>query len=581
MIIKSGNPFGESAAPASYTRFILPFAYEIQGKADAKARLKWEADLADNLPEIHWRKQYFTSEVADVLFKKAKWYVLKEDGEDFHKSFVIKRPDKELIDIEMNPPQLVLFQKDSKSKFLNTGFLILEIYFPKNKEVSFDDLLFVNENLRYKEQIFEGHREKICNLFSTPGEVEKLFTQNEPSKINHYFDLWHYLLQKPITGEGDLVKIEGSIQHLRPKKDRAEWDIYADARTFVWTCAVTNKGAEALQNEFCPTSSEKWEAHNYGHWIKLLNVDSPSMDQKFTHEQNQELTHKQIRQFERDWAKERTYHRWEEKVVFPNCYYGFSYHSGAALISDCPEPPLWKHWGAMYFDMALLLFYLRVTLFRFSSELTEISSKASCKENKDSQIELWRIEFNDLRWEFTLFTNLYQYPLISNQQQGLEMYELARKSLDINELFQEIQDEIHNGHEFIHKEVQNTQSETALSLNRIATIGLALSIVLVFLGLDFGKDIILRVKENSFVMWLTNKEITDAFYRNDWLVITLLTAALVFLIFAIAYLWKHPIGWIYRVFIQPIRFKVQNRLKKPINWLESLFTKERGGSKKK
>ena len=118
----------------------------------------------------------------------------------------------------------------------------------------------------------------------------------------------------------------------------------------------------------------------------------------------------------------------------------------------------------MYFDMVLVLFYVRVTLFRFNNRLTEISMDALKNEKTTVSIDDWSKKFNALRWEFTLFTNLYQYPLISNQQQGLEMYELARKSLDLNELFKEIQEEIHNGQEFIQQQQQQQQNESLLDL---------------------------------------------------------------------------------------------------------------------
>ena len=170
-----------------------------------------------------------------------------EKSENFQLSFQIKNKGKE-IQINLDSPQLVLFQKESKSEFLNTGFLIVEIYFDEEPEpeITLDDLLLINENLRYKEQIFEGHREKICSLFVNPNEVEKLCHQDEPDKIKHFFNFWHYLLRLPVENEGCLIKDKKSVQHLRPKKDRQDWDIYADARTFVWTCAVLENGATDL-----------------------------------------------------------------------------------------------------------------------------------------------------------------------------------------------------------------------------------------------------------------------------------------------------------------------------------------------
>ncbi|MGH8613413.1 MAG: hypothetical protein ACREYF_15710 [Gammaproteobacteria bacterium] len=62
--------------------------------------------------------------------------------------------------------------------------------------------------------------------------------------------------------------------------------------------------------------------------------------------------------FEREWAKERTYRRWEEW----GSYYGFNYHSGAMLGPPETNPPFWRHFAEVYFDQVLLLLYLRVSL---------------------------------------------------------------------------------------------------------------------------------------------------------------------------------------------------------------------------
>ena len=201
-------------------------------------------------------------------------------------------------------------------------------------------------------------------------------------------------------------------------------------------------------------STEDWEAHIYGHWIKLLNVDKPDATARHTHFSTR---------FEREWAKERTYHRWEEWGTF----YGFSYHSGALLCPPFNEPddvPLWRHFGTMYFDMYLLLLYVRVTLFRFSTQLTAISRDA--RGQGDDKIKDWSDKFEALRWQFALFTNLYQFPLISNQQQGLELYSLARKYLDLDDLYKEVHSEIQSSHDFLLQKQQQQQNLLALEFQK-------------------------------------------------------------------------------------------------------------------
>ena len=75
MHIETGNPSDKSA---SFTRFVLPFAYELIGNSKANTLLEWKEISSADLEEISWRKQYFTSEVSKVLFEKAKWYQAKK-----------------------------------------------------------------------------------------------------------------------------------------------------------------------------------------------------------------------------------------------------------------------------------------------------------------------------------------------------------------------------------------------------------------------------------------------------------------------------------------------------------------------
>ncbi|MBA1332708.1 hypothetical protein QQ73_17050 [Candidatus Endoriftia persephone str. Guaymas] len=159
-----------------------------------------------------------------------------------------------------------------------------------------------------------------------------------------------------------------------------------------------------------------------------------------------------MRQFERTWAKERTYGRWEEWGT----WYGFSYHSGAALMKAPDRPPnTVEHFSRQYFDIALLLFYLRVTLFRFSAKLGSISEQGLTDDN-----------FRAIREQFAHFTIRYQFPILSNQQQGIELYEKARKYFDLEDLYKEVKAEIHETHEYLEMDGSKDLNRAAVRLSQ-------------------------------------------------------------------------------------------------------------------
>lgn len=480
--IISGNPQRKAA---THTRFVLPFSYLLKpAKADCTAVCYApEIPPEQRPPEQSWRERYLTPETAEVLFRRAAWFRLGCGAEDALQGSLELRSGRTLRAM-LNRPELVLFEflkidENPGSDRLRTGFLVLELYFPEDQEPPrLDDLLEVNELFRYWREPYAGHAEDGGN---GPGKHYRRFLADFPFGVSGargkdaagdkiYTSRWEKYLEIPVrtdTGQCWWLIPEAPV----PADE--EWRVHADDRAYVWTCALLKNGGNTLRSLFDPIppaghSREPMQATGYGHWIKLLNVDSPGDTPQGTHS---------TRKFERDWADRHTYQRWEEYGTF----YGFTPHSGAMLSSPIEEPPLWQHFRQMYFDQILLLLYVRTTLFRFSEELTRISAKA---RDLGSNQDAWRKDFERLRWDFALFTNLYQFPLLSNQQQAVEMYGLAREAMDIEELFGEVQSEIHGSHEYLVMLNEQRQAEMATLLTVVATFGLALGLASGILGMN-------------------------------------------------------------------------------------------------
>ena len=483
-----GDP-AQDQKPASYTRFILPFAYSPTLCGERQGLYVYKPSP----PADIWRRNYLTAETAAVLFGRARWLELKgTEPPPGH----IRRKAK-TITVRVEPPRLVLFEwpaqpdvqaQDGPSDPLQIGFLIVEASFPLQQEPpDLDDLLAFNEKFRYWQRPYErhediaGYRDFLARHPSNIQGPSRLVRDAELSEI--YFGRWASLLTFPIEDSA------GKRWRLFPEawerqaqswveSEQQLWDsgwiVYTDSRAFVWTCAIVEQGGKALAEAFhTPTC----EASAFGHWIKLLNVDEPG--------QTPDMTHKSTA-FERDWARKRTYHRWEEQGTF----YGFNYHCGAMLGPPLQTPPLWQHFGHMYFDQTLLLLYLRVGSFSFSRQLSRISAQVRDTTAADEKagFDKWRQAFEHLRWDFAMFTNLYEFPLLSNQQQGVEMYEKARENMDVGQLFREIQEEIRSSHEYLEMQAGQEQTHMSTRLTVVATVGLAIGLATSFLGMNIIVD---------------------------------------------------------------------------------------------
>jgi len=521
--------------PVSFTRFVFPFAYKKNNSVKVPASdlyyKKCEySGLDDEI--FQQRLKYFTKETRKCMYERAAWFQIpkdkweqtpwgREEGVIFQNTFTGCK-----FKIRMSTPLLVLFEwegntdsdsKDEKENFhdiLQTGFLICEVWFPdgrylvdeksggrdektekasskgktkkgacKGKKIIFDDLLYLNELFRcFDYPNYEEHWKKYKTaMANVPTDypkgptIQELLKPSEDKKdenkkdkdeaktrIRAYFDRWCNLLTIPVKdGDGyyQIVSEDSCEQALASlvkadSKDTTEDDpllIYGDYRAFVWSAAVLKEGGKSVARPFRTSQQDPAE---FGHWIKFLNVDPPS--------DSSPISTGYSSQFEKEWARKRTYYRW----VHFGTWYGFNYHAGVAVMSDKEDGKksiYLTYFRYLYFDIILLLFYLRVTLFRFSNALTQIAQKEKG----------WRQKFVYLRRAFNKFTILYQFPLLSNQQQAIEMYDLARKHFDIDDFYAETKSEIDDTHEYLETVRANQLSEVG---NKLANIGNAIAI---------------------------------------------------------------------------------------------------------
>lgn len=425
--------------PASFTRFLLPFCWS------ERVPLKYTEAPLSNFQD---RSHYFTPETSHVLYTRARWLRLAGDNEEIELDLGGKP-----ITATMPPPRLVLFEGAARpDPLLATGFLVLELNF--RTPVTLDELMVINEMFRYWRPPFNGHASAERAL---PG-IGRVTYQSFAGKTGNpaYLSRWIERAIRPLVAKDAM---DEANEWSKSAKGNTGWIAQTDERAFVWTCALTEKGAHGDAEQRA--------------WIRLLNVDLPSSDP--------------VTAFEEQWAGPRTYDRWKHMGTL----YGFNSHGGAMLGQPCDKPPTWRHFREIYFDQILLLLYLRASTFRFSRRLSVISEHLQ----KPKSGQGFR-EFRDLRRSFAFLTNLYRFPLLSSQQQGIEMYSCARKALDIDELFEEVQEEIESTDELYDMNAAANVARTTTILTYVATWA---AIVGVILGTEAKKPVIDYLRHLPFL----------------------------------------------------------------------------------
>ncbi len=455
----------------SFTRFVVPFAWRretISAPGDASPYYR-EIDQATN--GFDARRKYFTHETGKVLYKKAKWLELAgfaQNKYQWARGGDIHLQDGRCIQAKMKPPRVVLFEwsGNHENNLLQTGFLVVDIcLLPKGENVPIlDDLLTFNELFRSTDQPYKLLDEKFREHLQ---QARWSFLDREH---RDYTKRWLELLALPAQIDGQWYRLIGFSAE--EENAGSVLDIYADNRGYVWSAAILEKGMAGLQTLARGTS---FLPEDYGHWIRLLNVDSAS--------DCPSKTHREVSGYEKQWAAERTYKRW----IHYGTWYGFSYHSGVMLSGPGKFA---TDFATFYFDIVLLLFYIRVSLFRFSNRLTDLADRLL---NADEKL---REEFTQLRKDFARFTILYQFPLLSNQQQAIEMYNLARNHFDIEAFHNEVKDEIQETHAFLDMEQNKKLNESATRISYWGIPFATAAVVTGILGMNINDF-------NFYRCWLT------------------------------------------------------------------------------
>lgn len=488
--LKIGKPNSCEKDPvATYSRFVLPFAFKLQTISNISRpnSLFYKLNDKKDLSYIK-RKKYFTRETADTLYERGQWLTMCDawNQTTWGKAEITVILRDKPFKIGMLPPQITLFEvpeikHQNETNILQTGCLYVDLYFPEQQDnpPQLDDLLVLNEFFRYFGLPYDYHENIFKNIFS---EVpvsplsNKAIGSLEP--LECYFERWAALLDIPLEFNGQYYQFftqewadsAKDWMYNKPRSTNLEhWQIYADNRCYVWTVAFLKKGGKTLKTCFEPTNADLI-ASDYGHWIKLLNIDNPPFNFELRKYKDPQVTHKSITKFERKWANDRTYKRWETDGT----WYGFCHH-GAAILAP-PKEMIFFPSTTYYFDTTLMLLYIRMTLFRFGRELSKVMQENLDNQGNKKQAQQQNVtmeKLRQLRRQFSEFTVLYRFPLLSNQQQAIEMYEINREFLDIEQFFKETKQKIENTHEFLELVESNNLASSA---NLLASWGIPLAL---------------------------------------------------------------------------------------------------------
>jgi hypothetical protein len=168
---------------------------------------------------------------------------------------------------------------------------------------------------------------------------------------------------------------------------------------------------------------------------------------------------------------------------------GFTRYSSMFMFFD-HIGYVYRPFISMYFQMFLLITYYRASLIRFSNEIAEIA-KDFQTENKDIPKKL-KTDLRDLHTRFMKFMNVHWFTEVSNQDQGIELFQKMRDAFEIEPMYDQVKDEIERADELVELIHQQKIERFQDSAGKIGLTFAFLAVITGFLGMNFTEVEYLR-----------------------------------------------------------------------------------------
>jgi len=210
-------------------------------------------------------------------------------------------------------------------------------------------------------------------------------------------------------------------------------------------------------------------------WYKFIFVDGKTMGCA-------------SEQTKRELIKENTYYRWAEWGTL----YGVTRYSLMCLTNsgNIPYNVIRHHIETMYYQIAVILLAQRASILRFSADVARISGKIEAFSRADGNTddpERFREiadEVKMLHSVYIRFINRLWFTEVTPQEQGIELYDMALKAMDLEKQMNELRHEIKELYEFVDMNYEKIRNKSLNLLNVLAFLFMPATLITGFWGMN-------------------------------------------------------------------------------------------------
>jgi len=458
----------------SYHSFMFPFSFDKtthkhektlherieidQVFADALAKHGWQYGALDLQAEknthLYNEYTYFTEPVRDTLYNGTPDFKTGETSYYFTKEVT----DGEYIISLNSGDTYILKLTDLSLRLFETGIGILVFETENHTHRSFDDILKINE---FGRRVYPQFLDDSCDIYTAAAKgvfladkISVRLHKEMPYITESFTDAYKKQIPKHILIGSHIVKLLGEgLFVTEEKNDTYRIEPILDDRMFVVSYAENRELMECLQKE-----EENYTSND--DWYRYLFVDAGAKTVQFA-------------PMQKTLTEASTYTRW----LGWGTLWGITRYSLVALTTEGGRGLVLPHTQYHYHQMAVIILAIRASLARFSREISGLSNLKNKNEGLEKKVQM-------LYEHYIKFVNKLYFRELTAQDQGIELYNMAKELIGFDGQIKALDDEIAELHTYVSMINEQNREKELDTISKIGAIFLPPSLLAGILGIN-------------------------------------------------------------------------------------------------